>query len=415
MFVTSFDMFLLYMHTYNVTMVTSVASLNSYTETDESSHNVPSARQEVAQQVYASLVEGSTLCTDLLGKVKWSCDLSGGSQNSERLRDKLSGTIRGFLAEIVSDQINLGSAETVFSAGNVDIDSLRIVTPQEFVGSESGKKGSVLKAALDKSFEDSPLQLVSNALFSRNDPLYQRFIADRKALKAPRVTYEELQRLFQWYVSNMRTTLPEELTQGYVYGPSRDARGNSVPAGEFFASTVLPDGIVTDTSGNVAGIVEVKAYTADELAKFLQLTAHPTDIKVAYRGTAADFGKTYPGAESDTYVLGADLLHETAFVNIVRDLEGHQRINDEDNLIVLRFPNDVPDNLLYQYGERVVNYGYPNVLIQKLPLSGNELDIIGKEVIKSQWSRLMSPQRSDRSFSKKALEVLAAYAGIDTA
>ena len=81
-----------------------------------------------------------------------------------------------------------------------------------------------------------------------------------------------------------------------------------------------------------------------------------------------------------------------------------------DNLVLLRFPNDIPDNLLTQYGEMVVSYGFTNVVIQKLPFSREELEIIAKEVIKSRWSILNFQLLKGNNFANRDLNVLHEYA-----
>ena len=103
---------------------------------------------------------------------------------------------------------------------------------------------------------------------------------------------------------------------------------------------------------------------------------------------------------------------EVAFVDILRGLAGLGPERDSHNLVVLRFPGDIPDNLLIQYGEMIVSYGFRNVVIQKLPFSGEKLDIIARELVKAQWSSLIS-HSSKGNFSNRELGVLKEYAGIE--
>ncbi len=100
-----------------------------------------------------------------------------------------------------------------------------------------------------------------------------------------------------------------------------------------------------------------------------------------------------------------------AFVDILRGLAGLGPERDSHNLVILRFPNDIPDNLLKQYGEMIVAYGFRNVVIQKLLFSGEELDVIARELVKTQWSGLIS-HSSKGNFSNRELGVLKDYAGI---
>lgn len=375
-----------------------------------------SFKHKLAEQVYRELIGDSVKCAELLARVKWSMGVQkrGGRDvpwSSDAAEGKLSGNLRGLVAEAVSEGMPLLEAQTVFNSKGVTLEKFSVVSPQEFAGSPSNKKGDVLSHLLKQSLKNKPLQAFDPTVRMKNNPIIATFKAERETAKAPEVSREEYNRQIRAYLEEARKHMEEEIVQGYAYAPVREKGGSITPAGEWYGSTVIPDALIIDQDVPV-GIVEVKAYQADELAKLLALIRTTGKESIRYTGTADQFGKTYSGAEKDPYSLGADLNGEVAFVDILRGLAGLGRGKTLDNLVVLRFPNDIPDNLLSQYGEVAVSCGFSNVVIQKLPFSGEELDIIAKELVKAQWSDLSS-HSTKANFSDRELRVLKTYAGIE--
>ncbi len=375
-----------------------------------------SQRHGLAEQVYRGLIGDKEKCEEILARVKWSMGVNkrNGKDvpwNPDATRGKLSGNLRGLVAEAVSEKLSLLDIQTVFSSKDPHLEGLSVVSPQEFAGSGGNKKGDVLAHMLEESLREKPLQMFDPTVRMPNNPIIAGFKKERLESKAPQVTPQEYGRLLRDYMARIEEETNDQIVKGYTYAPVREKGGSVTPAGELYVRTVIPDALILD-QGTPVGLVEVKAYQADELAKLLTLIRTTGKEGIRYTGHAGQFGKTYPGAENDPYSLGADLDGEVAFVDILRGLAGLGTERDSHNLVVLRFPADIPDNLLIQYGVMIVSYGFRNVIIQKLPFSGEELDVIARELVKAQWPDLNS-HSSKGNFSNRELEVLKQYADIE--
>jgi len=361
------------------------------------------SKQELVQQLYKDLIHDKNTGAEILGKVKWSLDKvkerSGNGWNSEAVADNIAGNLRAIVAEKVAERTPLSKAQIVFKSGDINLEGLTVESPQKVSGANTNLKGDVLGYLLRKSLKEKPMEVFDPNTRVKNNPVIEHFKEQRVKNKAPNVSREEYGRLLRDYMDKTRENTIEQIIQGYTYTPD----------GEWYKTTVIPDGIIM--KGDVAeGPFEVKAYKADELAKLLSIIRSSGKQAIFFKGTAADIGKTYPGADKIPYMLGVDLNSETDFVDIVRSLSEKGEDRDASNLVVLQFPNDIPDNLLIQYGEMVVSYGYKNVVIQKLPLSVQELDVIAKELVNSQWGNLKFQLLKQRNYSDRELKILQNYA-----
>lgn len=389
--------------------------MNTSVESSLYETSVPPAetsKKDLAQEVHDEIISDKELCDEILSKVKWSLSIQKNSENKvpwgpEYAKERISGNLRGVVAEAVSEKVALGDAETVYSSADVDMGSYKTISPREFSNAPTNRKGDVLSHLLKRSLEEKPLQVFDPKVRNPNNPIVKQFKEEQMKKNAPRVSSEEYSRLLKEYLNREKEKMNGEIVEGYTWTTVKGKDGSpGYPAGEWFGSTVIPDRLIIDGNGKLAGILEDKAYPADELAKLISLIKKSGKQAMSYRGTAADFGKTYLGADKEPYNVGADLDKETAFADIIGGLKEGTPEKGTDNLVVLRFPADMPDNLLNQYGEMICSCGYQNVVIQKLPFSVSELGVIAKEVVKSQWDNL-------ENFSKRELTVLREWAGIE--
>lgn len=376
------------------------------------------SKQDLADQVHKGLIADKVACEEMLARVKWSLDLQNRSGNKitwgpEAIKGRISGNLIGFIAEAVSEKIPLSNAQTVFNPQTIPLEALKVVSPQEFADSTSNAKGDILAYMLRRSFEEKPFKFLDPKVRVKNNPLIDMFKKERRESGASQVSSQEYGIELGKYLVRMKDAMEEEVIEGYAHEKAREKDGSVTPAGEFIKATVIPDGIVTDKEGYPVGVFEVKAYDAEELGDAMFLIRKRGREATYFKGTAANFGKMYPGADKEQYSIGVDIDKEVAFVDILRGLTGKGTDMGAGNLVLLRFPNDIPDNLLIQYGEMIVSYGFTNVVIQKLPFSREELDIIAREVIKSKWGTLSFQSLRGSNFSERDLEVLRKYAGIE--
>ncbi len=375
------------------------------------------SKKDLADRIYKDLTSDKGACEEILSRVKWSLDFQKRIGNEipwspEAIKERISGNLIGFIAETVSEKIPLSDAQTVFNPRKIPLESLKVVSPQKFTGLPSNKKSDILADGIRRSLNEKPLRIFDPNVRLKNNPAIEMFKEGRRKSGAPQVSPQEYGRQLREYMALMEEEMEKELIKGYAYGEVREKDGSVTPAGEFFGGTVIPDGIVTKEGEEEepVGIFEVKAYTAEELDRAMALIRKSGKEATYFKGTAADFSKKYPGADKEQYGIGVDIDKEVAFVDILRGLTGEGTGTGVENLVLLRFPNDIPDNLLIQYGEMIVSYGFTNVVIQKLPFSREELNIIAKEVIKSRWSILSLQLLKGKNFSSRDLDVLHKYA-----
>lgn len=98
----------------------------------------------------------------------------------------------------------------------------------------------------------------------------------------------------------------------------------------------------------------------------------PANMEVAALLKSLDELKFSKGQTID---FGLDLRGEDAFVDILRAGNGFKE-RGKDNLVVLRFPADIPDGLLQVVGANADRLGY-KILIQKLPFTRQEIQDLG--------------------------------------
>jgi hypothetical protein len=306
-------------------------------------------KEELTQEVYEKIISENGM--KFLSDAKRSADKNGEKDDSwdaETFRERFSGIMRGMTAEVVSEKTPLADAETVYSSKDANLGAYKTITPQEYSGAPTNRKGDILSYLVDKSLREKPLP---------NSPFVEMFKKERLLANTPKVSQEEYYKQLRKYLKEEKDAVNEEIMKGYTWGP---VKGQSVkgkddkpgyPAGEFYGSTVIPDKLIVNGNGELIGFVEDKAYIADELAKLFTLVEEGKKQTLFYKGTAAECGKTYQHAKEESYTLGADLNKESTFVDILSGFVEHTSEKAVDNIVVLRFPADMPDNLLNRYGE----------------------------------------------------------------
>ncbi|MBW6441388.1 hypothetical protein K0B04_00565 [Patescibacteria group bacterium] len=377
----------------------------------------PVDKPVLAEKVYRELIDNKDKGGELLSKIKWSLSLQKNPDvpdSDERRLSKLEGNLRGAVAEEVSNLLGIDNCETVFISGNVSLGKCSILSPHEFVGSEKNTKASVIYTALIKALDLKPIEIFGKDM--SDSEIVSEFKESRKGKGyLPKEKYGELLRS---YLDQKRKEIKggvgvdrkieEELREDYRSVPRGAPDEYSTLTSEAFNKTVIPDGFLV-REGSPVGLLEVKAYEPDELATLMQKIKETGKLGTQYRGFASDFGKNYLGADKDKFVMGADFNKETEFVDFIRGVLNGEPNKNEENILVLRFPNDIPDNLLNQFGQMIVDYGYPNVLIQKLPLSNQELTVISKEIVNASYSYILLQLGKDRKFSNKEIDVLDGF------
>ncbi|OGC45595.1 hypothetical protein A2V49_03830 [candidate division WWE3 bacterium RBG_19FT_COMBO_34_6] len=330
--------------------------------------------------------------------------------NEKRSLEHLSGNLRGIVAEEISLELSPNAIETVFSSKDFSLKKLAIKLPQNFTDALTNRKGDVLGAALAHSLKEKPLEIFNK---DKIDPrIKTQFDMELLKTGSPRLPAPEYYKKLNDYIEDLERGVAEDFMKN-TWGKVKEKDSTITPAGEFYDQTTIPDAIIGNENNEMIGFIEVKAYTSDELAALLKLIRQRIEDHGSnsphYEGTASNFGKNYPGAEKEKFTMGVDLDKEIKFLDTLRGLVNGEPDKDSDNLIILRFPNDIPDNLLMQYGELIVSYGYPNLVIQKLPYMVEELNVISKTLLGTQMQKLNYQLMKKMNFSDRELSVLEKY------
>ncbi len=362
---------------------------------------------------------------EILSTIKWSLvqqdKLPNVPKSDERVISFIEGNLKGMVAEKLSVLLGFDNVETVFKSDGFpgmgfSLEALETLSPGDYVGS-SNRKADIISTALKNSLEDKPLgyrkgkddsEIVSDFKESRRGKPY-----------LPKEQYGELLRFYikttRKKLSDALSKINEDLLEDYKSPPRNAPLGYDTFVGEMFRNTVIPDAFIIKKGEktDLVGLVEVKAYTPDELATLIDKIkknegSQESGTRFKVTGTAYEFGKIFPGAEKVKFNMGFDINKEVGFVDFIRGVSKGESNRYEQNIVVLRFPKDIPNNLLSQFGQLIVDYGYPNVVIQKLPFSNQDLIDISRRIVNDTFSDVWL-QRLKMNFSDKEIALLDTY------
>ncbi|HSX39449.1 MAG TPA: hypothetical protein VLI92_02565, partial [Candidatus Saccharimonadales bacterium] len=160
-----------------------------------------------------------------------------------------------------------------------------------------------------------------------------------------------------------------------------------------------------------------KAYTSQELATLLLALTDPKKapdkkgLSVQLSQADMDHYAEILGVKNNAKVnggfkLGLEIQKEIDFVDNVRAAgQAKPALDWADSVVVLRFPNDISNELLQEFGQFVSNYGYRNTIVQKLPFSAAELNGMGQQILKSTMASIENGT-TRMQFSKREIALL---------
>ncbi len=261
----------------------------------------------------------------------------------------------GEMAEMTSARVSLEEAETVVGRGTLD--RLAKVYPRLQIGRTRdimGSKAGVEKRALEV-LDDRNLRLMGiDLLLQGSEPHFSPFINPASTAKNP----------------HRRTFLFNEATRLYeadakVVYPRHPA---VLAALERLNFSTVPDSLIFSSTENgqleFAGLLEVKAWSSEEFRRTIEyLKDHPTES-----GLGAKIG-------------GKKLVFE-----IEKEKRWYQDqvglINSAPPVIVLRFLADINDADILAFAQLAAARGYPDLVIQKIPLTRHEIGVLTGAVVK---------------------------------
>jgi hypothetical protein len=309
----------------------------------------------------------------IIPRVKWQkklYDSKNGKENGQdniAIEKKFVGLLRGDFAERLSDTLQLPQCDTVFSTDsvlpNLTVDSFKTLYT-------NSSKGGLLRNAVYKSMKEEPptgiKRLINQSVRNFNE---------RKG------KYNELM---------------QEIREGYAIGSEgKIVEEGQTDAGEkvweghpgiLYEDSVIPDGVLFNDNGELAGFTEVKGYTPEEFDALLKelnkLKAEGALTKPSAKVEIANDGN------NESYNLGAEIFEEIKFIDHLRRVGYGQQELSDNMQVVLRFPNDISDDALKEYGDIIESFHLPHVIIQKLPLSSAQLSEAAKIFLQENEERI---------------------------
>jgi hypothetical protein len=339
---------------------------------------IPETPGEVPQvaQLEASLKENSE---DVIQKIKWQMaftkrvkDEARTPLNPGELNSFIDGLLRAELSERLSATLQMDECETAYASPGSSTEGLKVASFREITGHRS--KEQVLTFAVEKSLKEAPPAAL------------QRYF---------KRTYSDEEMRGDFYLATL-----QDIVDGYT------AQGSNGGAGIFFGETVIPDAALVSAGGEAAGFVEVKAYFPDELEALVDYlrSRQKAGRMVSPKGL---IGIRRDG-KTRTFSLGVDLDGEILFVDTFRQAGYGLEPLGAAMPAVLRFPKDNSDEQLKRFGEILTTLHYPNVVIQKLPITSGELSRLGRKFVAANLAKFKTKD-TKFIYSDREIRVLEVY------
>lgn len=312
---------------------------------------------------------------EILSKIKWQLEFTQKKHNDpfnkQTIEKQLDGLLRGDFAERLSLQFEPQQCRTVYNPTNIELSQYHIASFESLTDQKT--KAGILAFAVRKSFKDSPPKNLTTYLDSITDN------DDRKEALMDQIT--------------------NEIVEGY------SSKGTETNSGIFFRDTVIPDATLVNSKDEIAGVVEVKAYFPEELHRLVVRLNNDAESGKQLK-THADIGVS--GSTPSKLNLGIDLNREIEFIDILRSVGFGLKELDVTMPALIRFPSDIPDDLIINYGDILTRCGY-SVVLQKIPITTTELTKRAKEFVRNNLELITNKAHKGMTFSDRERKVLEDY------
>lgn len=333
------------------------------------------------------------------GIIKWQLDRETSKQDQNPMAPDrhlrfLDGLMRGIMAETLSKSLPIGDCRKVFGSNDEDHwKGISIKTTEEVAGDPKvSNKAKLLRWAVQKSFIDAPLsKSIEDAMYGSHE-----FVTNIPGALNDQSLTDELTR-------QVVEPVTDEILDGY------GSAGDGENSGVLYGDSSMPDSFLVNKDGDIVGFVEVKAYTPfefetlvnelEELEKHGGLHGFATEIK-------NEFGDLLPK-------VGVSVATEVQFIDHLRTVAFGQKSLDGDTYILLRFANNISDNLINRYGSLIEKWGYKNLQIQRLPMGTRDLSQEGKKFVQNNLKNI-SRRVGEGRYSPEQMELLRRYISSST-
>lgn len=358
--------------------------------------------------------------------------------DTDRKIKKAVGEVRGFTGELISKSLGLSECETIYGA-RIFIPNSEIVDPYDFfneLGSsrkdiallnyyfnkeaheivpKQGESGFITADEIETLKKDTISTLINY------DEIERKWVSKNPQARSG-VTRDEL---IRWNIKEQEHGLEgkKKSTQNRLLNEALKVTSNKYNANiknliEHHAelpyeATTLPDAFLKDRQGKIVGAVEVKSYTPQEVKDWIKSLQQTVPLELDNFGaswqeksdkaaeaalyerkgsalrilnekmewTGMTLGVDFGGIRNFLNVANNETLHESLNVDIdlVNDSTGEitqEKINFEYPVVV-RLPDDIPNEDILELGALFEEFGIKNVCIQKMPLTSKELNQVG--------------------------------------
>ena len=366
--------------------------------------------------------------TDILSVVKEASD----KMRTESAEAKIKFTVanvRGLIAEMISKKLDLSECETVFKLKEFLPQSVAIDPYDHYIDMGGLRKDAILVNNFFETGVQDTLPKEGESGYITPDELNTL----KKDTITALVDYENIEKrmnvkntgrdqLIRWHIQNhghylgckKTKTQNKLLSDALSVTDRRDTttlktliENHAEPA---YVATTLPDEFLEDAEGKIIGVIEVKAYTPSEVKDWINALKLSTvqefntfGLSEQEKSDRAADAALYDRRGSQVNILGKD-MNPTGmrlgvnfeglryFINVANNEAPHSAlkvnvdlINDEtaevvqkeidlEYPVIVRLPQDIPNEDILELGAVLEKLSISNIAIQKLPFTSQEIN-----------------------------------------
>lgn len=375
-------------------------------ESPEKQINISESSEKTKENITSQVldldlkVDGKTLY-ELPGLLKWTHDINKKDENysPKASGELLPGIVRGIVTERISQLVELKEGEVVVPKKG----TLRnYLSECEIISAFDPRIPTLGVSNSEMRNKNEPTELKEGWWQGSKPGILQA--ATRATVDIPKEVSEK---------DSSQYIL--EVVQGYG-GSKPGSTGKSeisgAEAGLYYSQTAIPDSFLINRENEFVGVVETKAYSPEEFSLYVKKAAEQGSFEVQisdedYNQALMTETEHYGG----TIRLGFDIEGQQKMLDILRD--AHNQLDPLENMgiVILRIPADVSETDISEFDDLCHDFGYDNVVVQKLPFSFEEIDQIGKEAVRKIGNGFREAKKF--KFADRELKVLSEYSGVE--
>ncbi len=371
---------------------------------------------------------GGKRAGDVLSIIKEATDKLRSESTEAKVKYTVAN-VRGVVAEMLSKKLEPSECETVYKLKEFLPASVAIDPYDYYIEMGGLRKDAVLVNNFFETRAQEILPKESETGYLTGDEVNTL----KKDTITALVDYENIEKkmnvrntgrdqLIRWHIQNQGHLLSGKkgktqnklLSEALSVTDKRDTttlktliENHAEPA---YVATTLPDEFLEDTEGKIIGVIEVKAYTPSEVKDWtnaLKLSMvqefNTFGLSEQEKNDRAADAALYDRRGSQVNILGKDMRPTGMrlgvnfeglryFINVANNEAPHSAlkvnvdlINDEtaeviqkevdfEYPIIVRLPQDIPNEDILELGSVLEKLNISNIAIQKLPFTSREIN-----------------------------------------